>query len=252
MIVRSVARESRIASAGGAQVAGDQRQVGGLDRDVGAGADRQAEVGLGERGRVVDAVADHRHDAALGLQPRARRRPCRRAAPRRSPRRCRPRPRPRAAVAALSPVSSTGRSPSARSDATASARRRLDGVGDDEQRRAPRRPRPTSTAVRPCASAARRAASSSAGTCRLHSAISAGRPTCTPWPSTTPSTPRPSRLAKPSTAGSAPSSSRAARGDRLRDRVLGGVLERAGEPQHARRGPRRRRRRRRRGSCGRS
>ena len=29
---------------------------------------RQAEVGLRERGRVVDAVADHRDDAALGLQ----------------------------------------------------------------------------------------------------------------------------------------------------------------------------------------
>ena len=41
----------------------------GLDRDVGAGADREAEVGLRERGRVVDAVADHRDDAALGLQP---------------------------------------------------------------------------------------------------------------------------------------------------------------------------------------
>ena len=69
MIVRSVRRESRIASAGGAQVARDEGQVGGLDRDVGAGADRQAEVGLGERRRVVDAVADHRHDPALGLQP---------------------------------------------------------------------------------------------------------------------------------------------------------------------------------------
>ena len=78
MIVRSVARERRIASAARAQVAGDEREVGGLDRDVGAGADRQAEVGLRERGRVVDAVADHRDDAALGLQARGRRRPCRR------------------------------------------------------------------------------------------------------------------------------------------------------------------------------
>ena len=53
---------------GGAQVAGDERQVGRLDRDVGAGADREAEVGLRERGRVVDAVADHRHDLARCLQ----------------------------------------------------------------------------------------------------------------------------------------------------------------------------------------
>ena len=29
----------------------------------------EAEVGLGERRGVVDAVADHRHDASLGLEP---------------------------------------------------------------------------------------------------------------------------------------------------------------------------------------
>ena len=94
----------------------------GLDGDVGAGADRQAEVGLGERGRVVDAVADHRDDAALGLQPAddvdlvagstsaiTSSMPTSAATAR--------------AVASLSPVSSTGRRPSAR---------------------APRPPRPTS------------------------------------------------------------------------------------------------------------
>ena len=54
----------------GTEVAGDERQVGGLDRDVGAGADREPEVGLGEGGCVVDAVTDHRDDLALGLQPR--------------------------------------------------------------------------------------------------------------------------------------------------------------------------------------
>ena len=54
---------------GGAQVAADQGEVAGLDRDVGAGAHREAEIGLRERGGVVDAVADHRHHAALGLQP---------------------------------------------------------------------------------------------------------------------------------------------------------------------------------------
>ena len=53
----------------GAQVAGDERQVGRLDRDVGAGADREPEVGLRERRRVVDAVADHRHDLARLLEP---------------------------------------------------------------------------------------------------------------------------------------------------------------------------------------
>ena len=54
---------------GGAQVARHERQVGGLDGDVGAGADREAEVGLRERRRVVDAVADHRDRVALRLQP---------------------------------------------------------------------------------------------------------------------------------------------------------------------------------------
>jgi len=39
---------------------------------------------------------------------------------------------------------------------------------------------PATTAVRPCCSAARFAASSSAGTRRLHSVMSDGRPTCTP------------------------------------------------------------------------
>ena len=42
-----------------AEVVADERDVGGLERDVGAGADRDAEVGLRQRGRVVDAVADH-------------------------------------------------------------------------------------------------------------------------------------------------------------------------------------------------
>ena len=53
---------------GGARIAGDQREVGGLDGHVGAGADGQPEVGLRERGGVVDAVADHRDDPPLGLQ----------------------------------------------------------------------------------------------------------------------------------------------------------------------------------------
>ena len=65
--------------------------------------------------------------------------------------------------------------------------------------------------MRPSRSAAARAASSAAGTRRLHSAISAGRPTCTPWPSTTPSAPSPSRLVKSLDARQrAPASSRAA------------------------------------------
>ena len=51
-----------------AQVAADQGDVGGGDRDVGAGAQGDAEVGLGERRAVVDAVTGHRDDVALVLQ----------------------------------------------------------------------------------------------------------------------------------------------------------------------------------------
>ena len=46
------------------QVVAEQRDVGGLERRVGAGgAHRDADVGGRERGRVVDAVADHRDRA---------------------------------------------------------------------------------------------------------------------------------------------------------------------------------------------
>ena len=114
------------------------------------------------------------------------------------------------AVVSLSPVSSTGRSPSALSAATASAEVGLTvSATTSTPRTAPSQA--ATIAVRPCASAACLAASSSAGIATLHSAMNAARPSTTPWPSTTPSTPRPSWLAKPSSAGSVPSSSRAAR-----------------------------------------
>ena len=48
-------------------VAADEGEVGGFDGHVGAGAHGEAEVGLGEGGGVVDAVADHRDDLALVL-----------------------------------------------------------------------------------------------------------------------------------------------------------------------------------------
>jgi hypothetical protein len=41
----------------------------GLDRHVGPGPDRDPDVRLRERRRVVDPVADHRHHPALGLKP---------------------------------------------------------------------------------------------------------------------------------------------------------------------------------------
>ena len=68
MIVRSDAAGEPDRVGGGAEVAGDERQVGRLDGDVGAGADRKPEVGLRERGSVVDAVADHRDHLAGLLQ----------------------------------------------------------------------------------------------------------------------------------------------------------------------------------------
>ena len=48
-----------------------QRDVRRLHRHVGAGADGDADVRLGQRRRVVDAVADHRDDAALAPAGRA-------------------------------------------------------------------------------------------------------------------------------------------------------------------------------------
>ena len=44
-----------------------QRDVGGIDSDVGTGAHGKADVGYRQRRGVVDAVAHHRHAAAGGL-----------------------------------------------------------------------------------------------------------------------------------------------------------------------------------------
>ena len=112
------------------------------------------------------------------------------------------------AVVSLSPVSSTGRSPSAFSDATASAELSLT-VSATTKIAVAWPSQPAAMAVCPRASAARRAASSSGGRCIDQSASSAGRPTISAWPSTMPSTPSPSRLVKPSTAGSGPSAAAA-------------------------------------------
>ncbi len=69
MIVVRLAREAQ--RAGDApQVAREHADVGGLDRGADARAHRDPEVGLGERGGVVDAVADHRDPLPGGLQAR--------------------------------------------------------------------------------------------------------------------------------------------------------------------------------------
>ena len=54
---------------GDSQVAAHQGEVARFDGDVCAGAHRDAKVGLGEGGGVVDAVTDHRNDLSFGLQP---------------------------------------------------------------------------------------------------------------------------------------------------------------------------------------
>ena len=54
-----VRRESSMPAATRRDVATDQRDVGRLDGDVGTAADGEADVGGGQRRRVVDAVADH-------------------------------------------------------------------------------------------------------------------------------------------------------------------------------------------------
>src|SRR2546426_322978 len=51
-----------------AQITLHQRYVGALHRDVSASPHRDADVRARQCGRVVDAVASHRHHAALGLQ----------------------------------------------------------------------------------------------------------------------------------------------------------------------------------------
>ena len=51
-----------------AQVAFDQRDAGAFHRDVRAGAHGNTDIGGGERGRVVDAVARHRDDVPLLAQ----------------------------------------------------------------------------------------------------------------------------------------------------------------------------------------
>ena len=66
--MRSVRRGQADGIAGDSQVAADEGEVAGFDGDVGAGAHGDPEVGLGEGGGVVDAVADHGDDVAVGLE----------------------------------------------------------------------------------------------------------------------------------------------------------------------------------------
>ena len=68
LMVPSVRCERRIASGDRGEVRPHDRDVAGFDGDVGAGAHRDADVGLGQRGGVVHTVTHHRNDVPVGLQ----------------------------------------------------------------------------------------------------------------------------------------------------------------------------------------
>ena len=70
-MLRIVACDSRRARTMPVEVALEQRDAGALDGDVGAGAHGDADIGGGQRRRIVDAVAGHGDDAALGLRSRS-------------------------------------------------------------------------------------------------------------------------------------------------------------------------------------
>jgi hypothetical protein len=68
-MIERARRASRRAWGRAAQAVGHQGDVGVLQRDVGAGgAHGDANARRGQRGRVVDAVADHRDDGPVALQ----------------------------------------------------------------------------------------------------------------------------------------------------------------------------------------
>ena len=139
------------------------------------------------------------------------------------------------AVGSLSPVSRIVRRPSSRSCATASREHGL--IRSATTNSACAAPSQLAAiAVRPSASAATRALSSSGGSASDGSALSssAGRPAMIARPATVPWTPRPGRFVKSSTGRGRRLQALRGRRDRAPDRVLGAVLQRADEPQRLR------------------
>ena len=140
--MRIVRRDSSMAATTPPQVAAHERDVGRLDGHVGAGAHRDADVGLGQGRRVVDPVADHGHDTAVGLQALDLASPSPPEAPRRAPARCRPGRDGRRGRSTIAGQHDHVE-PAPRSAATAAARLRLQHVGhrDEPERARPRPPR---------------------------------------------------------------------------------------------------------------
>ena len=68
-MLRMVATDSRRARTRPDQVAGQKRDAGAFDRDIGAAAHGDADIGRGQRRRVIDAVADHGDAAAFAAKP---------------------------------------------------------------------------------------------------------------------------------------------------------------------------------------
>ena len=215
--------------------------AGALDRDVGAGAHRDADGRLRQRRRVVDAVAGHRHQTAGPLQLRDDRALVRRAA--RSARTssipsCRA---IASAVTRLSPVSMMSDRPF--------GLQRGDGVGC-RRRESDRRPRSapaswpsTATTTTVCPSRRRASARAANGVgsmprSRMKFGGAERRPAALP---PRPLTPCPV-VDRNADAGGTPiggvTASRPRRDDRRGERMLAAALDRGGEPEHVVLGPR--------------
>ena len=232
-MLRIVACDSRRARDDAPEVAAEQRHARAFDRDIRARAHRDADVGGGERRRVVDAVAGHGDDAALLAQALRRSCPC-------------PRGRTSASISVEAELAAPPlrRSRDCRRSAsrpghrrlsarTPAGARRLDRVGDGDH------------AARPCrrlrrrSPSRRRARKSFAGASRASTSIAA--------PAINASIAERDRAAldasrhalagtrsKPSTVAEREPRSAAARDDRGGERMLARALEARRQPQQHR------------------
>ena len=201
--------------------------VGGLGGHGRSGrAHRDADVGERERGRVVDAVADHhdRRAARGGAGAHARRRASAQASARRRRGRRRAHRRRPATGAALSPVTSaTWRMPTSRRRARAGRRRRAAGRRSGRRRRRSRRPRQEPSRRRRVCSGTRGSTPCSRSQLRL--------PTSTAWPSTRPVDAAAERLHDVLRYLSCEPLRIGARDERLGERVRGEPVDARGQSQ---------------------